>query len=102
MLGEKRKRITRTSLDAAKIEARRLIFSKRVEGVGFFHLEDRKYRMHKFAASFPGRIDQINAHEIEAVQPDFLVRPARSDLRLSVGESQFKEWVRLGYFVSWV
>lgn len=110
LLGEKRKRITRTSLDAAKIEARKLIaqiasgraheepmtlaegklvpfdvsllsaveewiagrgktpriitktvaevaeeflISKRVEGVGFFHLEDRKYRMNKFAASFP-------------------------------------------------
>ena len=130
LLGEKRKRITRTSLDAAKIEARKLIAqiasgraheepmtlaevedyrlakgklvpfgvsllsaveewiagrgktpriitktaaevaeefltSKRVEGVGFFHLEDRKYRMNKFAASFPGRIDQISAHEIE-------------------------------------
>ena len=130
LLGEKRKRITRTSLEAAKLEARRLIaqiasgraheepmtlaevedyrlakgklvpfgvsllsaveewiagrgktpriitktvaevaeeflISKRVEGVGFFHLEDRKYRMNKFAASFPGRIDQISAHEIE-------------------------------------
>jgi integrase len=130
LLGEKRKRITRTSLDAAKIEARRLIAqiasgrahekrmtlaevedyrlakdklapfgvsllgaieewvagrgktpriipktpaevveefltSKRVEGVSFFHLEDRKYRMNKFAAAFPGRIDQISTHEIE-------------------------------------
>ena len=130
MLGENRKRITRASLDAAKIEARKLIAqiasgraheevmtlaevedyrlaknklvtfnvslltaveewiagrgktssvitkkvsevvdefltSKRVEGVGFFHLEDRKYRMNKFAAAFPGRIDQIGTHEIE-------------------------------------
>ena len=130
MLGEKRKRITRASLDAAKIEARKLIAqvasgrahqevmtlaevedyrlaknkvapfgvslltaveewiagrgktprvitkkvsevaeefltSKRVEGVSFFHLEDRKYRMNKFAAAFPGRIDQIGTHEIE-------------------------------------
>ncbi len=130
LLGEKRKRITRTSLDAAKIEARKLIAqiasgraheermtlaevedyrlakdklapfgvsllgaieewvagrgktpriisktaaevveefltSKRVEGVSFFHLEDRKYRMNKFAAAFPGRIDQISTHEIE-------------------------------------
>ncbi len=39
--------------------------SKRVEGVSFFHLEDRKYRMKKFAAAFPGRIDQISTHEIE-------------------------------------
>ena len=130
LLGEKRKRITRTSLEAAKIEARRLIAqiasgraheepmtlaevedyrlakgkltpfnvslltaveewiagrgktpriitktvaevadefltSKRVEGAGFFHLEDRKYRMNKFASSFPGRIDQVSTHEIE-------------------------------------
>ncbi len=130
LLGKTRKRITRTSLDAAKIEARRLIAqiasgrahekpmtlaevedyrlakgklvpfgvslltaieewiagrgktpriitktaaevaeefltSKRVEGVSFFHLEDRKYRMNKFAAAFPGRIDQISTHEIE-------------------------------------
>jgi integrase len=130
LLGETRKRITRSSLDAAKIEARKLIAqiasgraheqpmtlaevedyrlakaklapfevsllgaieewvagrgkqrriiaktagevveeflaSKRVEGVSFFHLEDRKYRMKKFAASFPGRIDQITTHEIE-------------------------------------
>lgn len=130
LLGEKRKRITRASLDAAKIEARKLIAqiasgraheesltlaevedyrlaknklatcgvslltaveewitgrgktpriitktvaevveefltSKRVEGVSFFHLEDRKYRMNKFAAAFPGRIDQISTHEIE-------------------------------------
>ncbi|MDQ6859587.1 MAG: hypothetical protein M3032_00300 [Verrucomicrobiota bacterium] len=39
--------------------------SKRVEGVSFFHLEDRKYRMKKFAAAFPGRIDQITTHEIQ-------------------------------------
>lgn len=130
LLGEKRKRITRTSLEAAKIEARKLIAqiasgraheepmtlsevedyrlakgklgsfnvslltaveewiagrgktprlitktvaevadefltSKRVEGVGFFHLEDRKYRMNKFASSFPGRIDLVSTHEIE-------------------------------------
>jgi integrase len=130
LLGKTRKRITRTSLEAAKIEARKLIAqiatgraheepmtlaevedyrlakgklvpfgvslltaveewiagrgkiplivtktvsevaeefltSKRVEGVGFFHLEDRKYRMNKFAAAFPGRIDQISTHEIE-------------------------------------
>ncbi len=130
LLGEKRKRITRTSLEAAKIEARRLIAqiasgraheepmtlaevedyrlakgklapftvslltaveewiagrgktpriitktvaevadefltSKRVEGAGFFHLEDRKYRMNKFASSFPGRIDLVSTHEIE-------------------------------------
>ena len=42
-----------------------LVTSKRVEGVSFFHLEDRKYRMNKFAAAFPGRIDQISTHEIE-------------------------------------
>ena len=130
LLGEKRKRITRTSLEAAKLEARRLIAqiasgraheepmtlaevedyrlakgklapfnvslltaveewiagrgntpriitktvaevadefltSKRVEGAGFFHLEDRKYRMNKFATAFPGRIDQVSTHEIE-------------------------------------
>ena len=130
LLGEKRKRITRTSLEAAKIEARKLIAqiasgraheepmtlsevedyrlakgklgpfnvslltaveewiagrgktprlvtktvaevadefltSKRVEGAGFFHLEDRKYRMNKFASSFPGRIDLVSTHEIE-------------------------------------
>lgn len=130
LVGKKRKRITRASLDAAKIEARKLIAqiasgraheermtlaevedyrlaknkvapfgmsllsaveewiagrgktsrvisktvaeiieefltSKRVEGVSFFHLEDRKYRMNKFAAAFPGRIDQITTHEIE-------------------------------------
>jgi len=130
LLGETRRRITRTSLAAAKIEARRLIAqiasgrahekrmtlaevedyrlakdklapfgvsllgaieewvagrgkipriipktaaevveefltSKRVEGVSFFHLEDRKYRMNKFAAAFPGHIDQISTHEIE-------------------------------------
>ncbi len=130
LVGKKRKRITRASLDAAKIEARKLIAqiasgraheermtlaevedyrlaknkvapfgmsllsaveewiagrgktqriisktvaevveefltSKRVEGVSFFHLEDRKYRMNKFAAAFPGRIDQISTHEIE-------------------------------------
>ena len=130
LLGEKRKRITRTSLEAAKIEARKLIAqiasgraheepmtlsevedyrlakgklgpfnvslltaveewiagrgktprlitktvaevadefltSKRVEGAGFFHLEDRKYRMNKFATSFPGRIDLVSTHEIE-------------------------------------
>ena len=39
--------------------------SKRVEGVGVFHLEDRKYRMNKFATAFPGRIDPIGTHEIE-------------------------------------
>jgi integrase len=130
LVGKNRKRITRASLDAAKIEARKLIAqiasgraheermtlaevedyrlaknkvapfgmsllsaveewiagrgktqrvisktvaevveefltSKRVEGVSFFHLEDRKYRMNKFAAAFPGRIDQISTHEIE-------------------------------------
>ena len=130
LLGEKRKRITQTSLEAAKLEARRLIAqiasgraheepmklaevedcrlakgklapfnvslltaveewiagrgqtprlitktvaevadefltSKRVEGAGFFHLENRKYRMNKFAWSFPGRIDQVSTHEIE-------------------------------------
>ncbi len=130
LLGKARKRITRASLDAAKIEARKLIAqiasgraheermtlaevedyrlaknkvapfgmsllsaieewiagrgktprvisktvaevveefltSKRVEGVSFFHLEDRKYRMNKFAAAFPGGIDQITTHEIE-------------------------------------
>lgn len=130
LLGEKRKRITRTSLEAAKIEARKLIAqiasgraheepmtlsevedyrlakgklgpfnvslltaveewiagrgktprlitktvaevadefltSKRVEGAGFFHLEDRKYRMNKFASSFPSRIDLVSTHEIE-------------------------------------
>ncbi len=130
LVGKKRKRITRASLDAAKIEARKLIAqiasgraheermtlaevedyriaknklapfgmsllsaieewiagrgkiprvisktvaevveefltSKRVEGVSFFHLEDRKYRMNKFAAAFPGPIDQITTHEIE-------------------------------------
>jgi integrase len=130
MLGEKRKRITRTSLEAAKLEARRVIAqiaagrrneealslaevedyrlakerpapfkvslltaieewiagrgksaqvtgktvpevmeefltSKQVEGASVFHLEDRKYRMQKFAAAFPGRIDRISTHEIE-------------------------------------
>lgn len=131
LLGEKRKRITRASLDAAKIEARKLIAqiasgraheepmtlaevedyrlakdklasfgvslltaveewiagrgkaprvlttkkvcevveefltSKRVEGVSFFHLEDRKYRLNKFAGAFPGRIDQVTTHEVE-------------------------------------
>jgi len=40
--------------------------SKRVEGVSFFHLEDRKYRLNKFATKFEGRIDQITAHQIEA------------------------------------
>ena len=130
LLGEKRKRITRASLDAAKIEARKLIAqiasgraheesltlaevedyrlakqklapfgvslltaveewisgkgkashlvtkkmrevveefltSKQVEGVSFFHLEDRKYRLNKFAEAFPGRIDHITTHEIE-------------------------------------
>ncbi|MGI9114622.1 MAG: tyrosine-type recombinase/integrase [Chthoniobacterales bacterium] len=130
LLGKKRKRITRTSLDAAKIEARKLIAqiasgraheermtlsevedyrlaknrlapfgisllgaieewiaghgktqpviaktvplvveeflaSKRVEGVSFFHLEDRKYRLRKFAGAFPVRINQISTHEIE-------------------------------------
>lgn len=34
--------------------------------MGFFYLEDRKYRLNKFAAAFPGRIDQIGTHEIEA------------------------------------
>ena len=130
LLGEKRKRITRASLDAAKLEARKLIaqiasgraheealtlaevedyrlakqklvsfgvslltaveewisgkvktsklvtkrvpevveeflLSKEVEGVSFFHLEDRKYRLNKFAEALPGRIDQITTHEIE-------------------------------------
>ncbi len=130
MLGEKRKRITRTSLEAAKLEARRVIAqvaagrrneealslaevedyrlakerlaplkvslltaleewiagrgksaqvmgktvpevmeefltSKQVEGASVFHLEDRKYRMQKFATAFPGRIDRISTHEIE-------------------------------------
>jgi len=130
LLGEKRKRITRASLDAAKVEARKLIAqiasgraheepmtlaevedyrlskdklapfgvslltaveewiagrgktprvitkkvcevveefltSKRVEGVSFFHLEDRKYRLNKFAGAVPGRIDQITTHEVE-------------------------------------
>lgn len=130
LLGEKRKRITRASLDAAKLEARRLIAqiasgraheepmtlaevedyrlakqklapfgvslltaveewisgkgkashlvtktvpevveefltSKQVEGVSFFHLEDRKYRLNKFAEALPGRIDHVTTHEIE-------------------------------------
>lgn len=130
LLGEKRKRITRASLDAAKLEARKLIaqiasgraheepmtlaevedyrlakdklapfkvslltaveewiagrsktsrvitksvreivdeflVSKEVEGVSFFHLEDRKYRLKKLAGAFPGRIDQITTHEVE-------------------------------------
>jgi integrase len=130
LLGEKRKRITRMSLDAAKLEARRLIaqvasgraheqpmtlaevedyrlaknklalfkvslltaveewiagrgkashlitktvreivdeflISKEVEGVSFFHLEDRKYRLKKLAGAFPGRIDHITTHEVE-------------------------------------
>jgi integrase len=130
LFGEKRKRITRASLDAAKLEARRLIAqiasgraheepmtlaevedyrlakeklapfkvslltaveewiagrgktsrvitktvsevidefltTKQVEGVGFFHLEDRKYRLNKFAGAFPGRIDHITTHEVE-------------------------------------
>jgi len=130
LLGEKRKRITRASLDAAKVEARKLIAqiasgraheepmtlaevedyrlakdklapfavslltaveewiagrgktsrvitknvrevveefltSKRVEGVSFFHLEDRKYRLNKFAGAFPGRIAQVTTHEVE-------------------------------------
>lgn len=131
LLGEKRKRITRASLDAAKVEARKLIAqiasgraheepmtlaevedyrlakdklstfgvslltaveewiagrgktprvittkkvcevveefltSKRVEGVSFFHLEDRKYRLNKFAGAVPGRIDQVTTHEVE-------------------------------------
>lgn len=128
-LGEKRKRITRASLDAAKVEARKLIAkiksgrqnevlmkaeeveeyqlakgllppgfklqtaleewlairnkktlissksvpeivdefltSKQVEGASFFHLEDRKYRLKKFADSFNRRIDRITTHEIE-------------------------------------
>jgi len=130
LLGEKRKRITRASLDDAKLEARKLIAqiasgraheelmtlaevedyrlakqklepfgvslltaveewisgrgksthlvtktvaeviqefltSKQVEGVSFFHLEDRKYRLNRFAETFAGRIDRITAHEIE-------------------------------------
>lgn len=39
--------------------------SKQVEGSGFFHLEDRKYRLKKFSNSFPSRIDRITTHEIE-------------------------------------
>lgn len=138
LLGETRKRITRSSLGAAKIEARKLIAqiasgraheermtlaevedyrlakaklaplgmsllgaveewmagrrktsrpiakavaeivdefltSKRVEGVSFFHLEDRKYRLKKFGAAFPGRIDHISAHEIEVWLNDLAV-----------------------------
>jgi integrase len=130
MLGTRRKRITRASLDAAKLEARKVIAqiasgqrhedrltlaevedyrlakdqlkpfnvslltaveewiagrgktsklagksvpgiveeflaSKQVEGSSFYHLEDRKYRLKKFAADFPGMIDRITAHEIE-------------------------------------
>jgi len=130
MVGKTRKRITRASLDAAKIEARKLInqlrsgrshevpltlaetedyrlaklklapfnvylltavedwiaghgkkdhvvsktvpqiveeflTAKQVEGVSFYHLEDRKYRLNKFAKAFPGRIDRISTHEIE-------------------------------------
>ncbi|MEQ1859389.1 MAG: site-specific integrase [Chthoniobacteraceae bacterium] len=130
VLGEKRKRITRTTLEAAKTEARKLIAqiisgrsseealtlsetedyrivkqkiapfkvsllgvveewiagreknpktvaktvpeiveefltSKQVEGAGFFHLEDRKYRLNRFAAEFKGRIDRVTTHEIE-------------------------------------
>ena len=49
--------ITKTAAEVAE----EFLTSKRVEGVGFFHLEDRKYRMNKFAASFPGRIDQLSA-----------------------------------------
>ena len=41
------------------------LLSKEVEGVSFFHLEDRKYRLNKFAEALPGRIDQITTHEIE-------------------------------------
>jgi integrase len=130
MVGKTRKRITRTSLVAAKIEARKLInqiasgrthevpltlaqtedyrlamlklaplnvslltvvedwisgqgkkahvigktvpqiveeflTAKQVEGASFYHLEDRKYRLNKFAKAFPGRIDRISTHEIE-------------------------------------
>jgi integrase len=131
LLGEKRKRITRASLEAAKLEARKLIAqiasgrqheepltlaevedyrlaknllaphrvslvtaieewiagraktsartvtkkvpeileefltSKQTEGVSFFHLEDRKYRLKKFASAFPGRIDLITTPEVE-------------------------------------
>jgi len=131
MLGETRKRITRTSLEKAEVEARKLIAkiasgraheeqmtiaevqdyrlakekvkpfgvslltavedwaagrsknprvvakkvsdvvdefltSKEVEGVSFFHLEDRKYRLKKFTQAFSGRIDQITTHDVEA------------------------------------
>ena len=130
MVGKTRKRITRTSLDAAKTEARKLInqiasgrthevpltlaqtedyrlamlkiapfnvslltavedwiagrgknphlvsktvpqiveeflTAKQVEEASFYHLEDRKYRLNKFAKSFPGRIERISTHEIE-------------------------------------
>jgi integrase len=41
------------------------LLSKQVEGVSFFHLEDRKYRLNKFAAAFPGRIDHVTTHEVE-------------------------------------
>lgn len=40
--------------------------SKRVEGVSFVHLEDRKFRLNKFARDFDGKIDRITTHEIEA------------------------------------
>jgi hypothetical protein len=130
MLGEKRKRIARTSLEAAKLETRRVIAqiaagrqheeplslaetedyqlakerlapfkislltaieewiagrgknsqvtgktvaevmeefltSKQVAGASVFHLKDRKYRMQKFAAVSPDRIDRISTHEFE-------------------------------------
>ncbi len=130
LLGETRKRITRTSLEKAEVEARKLIAqiasgraheepmtlsevqdyrlakgkiagmevslltvveewlagksrarrnitkkvgevldeflaSKEVEGASFFHREDRKYRLKKFAEAFSGKIDQITTHEVE-------------------------------------
>ena len=39
--------------------------SKKVEGVSFFHMENRKYRLNTFASAFTGKIDRITTHEIE-------------------------------------
>lgn len=40
--------------------------SKEVGGVSSAHLEDRRHRLNRLAAVFPGRIDLITTHEIES------------------------------------
>jgi len=68
--------------------------SKSVEGAGFFHLEDRKYRLRKFAEAFQIELTGISTHEVEAWLTGWRLRAAHGTIIETLPSSFFDMLVR--------